>query len=47
VATAQDVIRAERDVEMARKRVERHGPRVRECVSSGAAAGVDQKKAAP
>ena len=47
VATAQDVIRAERDVEMARKRVERHGPRVQECVSSGAAAGVDQKKAAP
>ena len=47
VATAQDVIRAERDVEMARKRVERHGPRVQECVSSGAAAGLDQKKAAP
>ena len=45
VATAQDVIRAERDVEMARKRVERNGRRVQEGVDSGACAG--KKKATP
>ena len=39
VATEQDVIRAVRDAEMARKRVERQGRRVRDCVSSGAASG--------
>ena len=39
VATRPDVIRAERDVEMARKRVDQHGRRVRECVSSGVASG--------
>ena len=37
--TRQDVIRAERNVEMARKRVDHHGRRVRECVSSGVASG--------
>lgn len=39
VATRQDVIRAERDVEMARKRVDHRGSRLRQCVSSRAAAG--------
>ena len=39
VATRQDVVRAERDVEMARKRVDHQGRRVRECVSSGVASG--------
>ena len=37
VATAQDVIRAVRDADMARKRVERQGRRVRDCVISGVA----------
>ncbi len=39
VATEQDIIRAVREAEMARKRVERQGRRVRDCVSSGAASG--------
>ena len=38
-ATRQDVIRAERDIEMAGKRVDHQGRRVRECVSSGVASG--------
>jgi hypothetical protein len=40
VATEQQVIRAERDVEMAGKRVEHHRRRVQACVDSGAAGGV-------
>ncbi len=39
VATAQDVILAERDTELARKRVELQERRVEVCVSSGAAGG--------
>ena len=38
-ATVQNVIRAERDVEMARKRVDHQGRRVRDCVNSGVASG--------
>ncbi len=39
VATRQDVIRAELDVDMARKRVEGQRRRVQECVDSGVAGG--------
>ncbi len=39
VATRQDVIRAELDVDMARKRVEDQRRRVQECVDSGVAGG--------
>lgn len=38
-ATNQDVIHAERDIEMAAKRVDHHGQRVRLCVSSGVGSG--------
>jgi hypothetical protein len=40
VATQQDVIRAERDVEQSGKRVEHHRRRVQACVDSGAGGGV-------
>lgn len=39
VGTLQDVIRAERDVETARERVDRHRRRVGACEGSGAASG--------
>ncbi len=42
-ATEQDVIRGESDMEIARKRVEHHGRRVRACIEDGRAAGRTQR----
>ena len=39
VATRDDVIEAEKNVERARQRVEHHSPRVQACIDSGVAAG--------
>ena len=41
VATRQDVIRAEEDVELALQRIRHHAPRVQACIDSGATAGND------